>query len=156
MSDPQCDYPLVDEWKEAVEQRRKEEREITDRLERHRLRGREINGLRVAALCTKFRYSFDLDGTLCDTEGKDYANAKPRPEMIALVNALVDAGHQGEIVTGRGYLDGVPSEIKVAAYQLASWGCRCTKIGSRSPSNIVFDDKGWRVTRQRYAGYDWS
>ena len=38
-------------------------------------------------------YVFDLDGTICLTEGRDYAEAVPLAERIAAVNALFDAGH---------------------------------------------------------------
>ena len=28
----------------------------------------------------------DIDGTICETDGSDYRNAKPRPKQIAKIN----------------------------------------------------------------------
>ena len=89
----------------------------------------------------KFRYCFDLDGTLCDTEGMDYWNARPRPAMIALVNALYDAGHHVEIRTGRGYTTGLAGEWALASVQLRQWGCRVTKVGQKPSADVIFEDR---------------
>lgn len=98
----------------------------------------------------KFRYCFDLDGTLCDTDGMDYEHAKPRPAMIALVNALKDAGHTVTIITGRGMLYGndFPERVK-AVSQLASWGCRLPHVEAKTPGDVIFDDRGVTVMSER-------
>ena len=38
-------------------------------------------------------YCFDLDDTLCRTEGMDYENAKPIQKRLDRVNKLYDEGH---------------------------------------------------------------
>lgn len=98
-----------------------------------------------------FRYCFDLDGTLCDTEGMDYEHARPRPAMIALVNALRDAGHFVLIVTGRGALSGNRAMyLRQAADQLERWGIHHQEvIGTGGPYDVRFDDRGVTVMTER-------
>jgi len=48
------------------------------------------------------KYCFDLDNTLCLTEGKDYPNCKPFEDRIKIVNKLYDEGHEITIYTARG------------------------------------------------------
>ncbi len=44
----------------------------------------------------------DIDGTLCEAGGPDgYAEAAPKPEAIAALNALHEAGHTVILYTGR-------------------------------------------------------
>jgi hydroxymethylpyrimidine pyrophosphatase-like HAD family hydrolase len=37
-------------------------------------------------------YCFDLDGTLCNTDGNNYSDSTPNKERIELVNKLYESG----------------------------------------------------------------
>jgi histidinol phosphatase-like enzyme len=47
-------------------------------------------------------YYFDIDDTICTTEGLDYANAKPKLDIIKKINKLYDSGNQIIIWSSRG------------------------------------------------------
>ena len=47
-------------------------------------------------------YIFDIDGTIADTNEKDYCNATPDESIITLVNKLYDEGNKIIIFTARG------------------------------------------------------
>lgn len=49
---------------------------------------------------------FDIDGTVCDTDGNDYASSVPDEAIITLINYLYDHGHTIVIVTSRGTKNG--------------------------------------------------
>jgi len=38
-------------------------------------------------------YCFDLDGTLCNTDGNNYKDSTPKKDRIKIVNALYEEGH---------------------------------------------------------------
>ena len=46
-------------------------------------------------------FCFDIDNTICKTNGKDYKAAKPKKEIIKLINRLYDKGHTIKIFTSR-------------------------------------------------------
>lgn len=84
------------------------------------------------------RYVFDLDNTLCVTEGMDYANAKPIPERIAAVTRLFELGHHVTIDTGRA------AEHKALTMdQLRRWGptCHVVRVGQKPPAEVYVDDR---------------
>jgi len=91
-------------------------------------------------------YVLDLDGTLCDTDGMAYMDARPKPDAIARVNALFDAGHRVVIDSSRGYGSGVDWTEKTAE-QLARWGVRYHKLrcGAKLPADRYIDAKALRV-----------
>ena len=47
-------------------------------------------------------YCFDLDGTLCNTNGRDYKNSEPLSDRIKAVNKLYSEGNEIIIYTSRG------------------------------------------------------
>ena len=48
-------------------------------------------------------YCFDIDNTICITEGTDYENSKPIKERIEIINALKDEGNTIIFFTARAY-----------------------------------------------------
>ena len=64
----------------------------------------------------KMIYCFDIDGTICDTDGNDYENAVPRQDMISKINELYEH-HQIKLFTGRGCTSGIDWE-EFTEYQL--------------------------------------
>jgi len=47
-------------------------------------------------------YCFDLDNTLCETNGKKYFESTPLLDRIKIVNDLHEEGHYIKIYTARG------------------------------------------------------
>ena len=88
-------------------------------------------------------YCFDLDGTLCKTEGSDYENSTPIQSRIDRVNKLYDSGHIIYIETARGSFSGKDWE-SFTHNQLCEWGVRYNKLrtGIKFHADIFIDDKG--------------
>ena len=88
-------------------------------------------------------YCFDLDGTLCDTEGSEYESAFPKKERIDVVNKLYDQGHTIYIETARGVGSGIDWH-DVTADQLESWGVKyhTLRTGTKFHADVFVDDKG--------------
>lgn len=86
-------------------------------------------------------YCFDLDGTLCYTEGTQYENSTPIRPRIDAVNRLRDLGHTIIVFTGRGSVDEGVREM--TENQLKSWGIRCNRIIFGKPvADLYVDDRG--------------
>lgn len=87
-------------------------------------------------------YVIDLDGTLCHTQGRKYAEARPFPSRIARINALMQAGHRVIIDTARGSGTG-KDYYALTVKQLEEWGCTYTAlyVGSKTPGDVYIDDK---------------
>ena len=85
----------------------------------------------------------DIDNTICRTEGTDYANAKPIPERIAVVNRLYDAGNEIVIWTARGALRGVTLAMAtMTKRQLATWGVKFHQLRMDKPYfDTLVDDR---------------
>jgi len=90
-------------------------------------------------------YCFDLDGTLCTTEGGRYEKAKPIPEAIERVNQLYEAGHRIIIDTARGSGTG-QDYAELTRRQLQEWGLRCHELrcGAKIPADVYVDDRSLR------------
>ena len=88
-------------------------------------------------------YCFDLDGTLCETEGSDYPGSLPKYERIDVVNKLYDAGHTIIIETARGSGSGV-DWYGVTYTQLKNWKIKFhrLRVGTKIHADIFVDDKG--------------
>jgi len=88
-------------------------------------------------------YCFDLDGTICDTEGSDYEFALPNHERIDVVNGLYDEGHTIYIETARGSGSGIDWH-NVTVDQLESWGVKyhTLRTGIKFHADVFVDDKG--------------
>lgn len=100
------------------------------------------------------KITFDLDGTLCETNGTDYAGAMPIPERIAKVNSLYDEGHTITIWTARGSGTGA-DHYELTRAQVARWGIRhhvllVGKPGGKHPYDLFVDDKA--VNSETYFG----
>ena len=85
----------------------------------------------------------DIDNTLCNTPGTNYAAATPWRDRIAVVNRLFDEGHQVVIWTARGALNGVtPALRELTAAQLKLWGVRHHELRLDKPYfDLLVDDR---------------
>jgi hypothetical protein len=88
-------------------------------------------------------YVFDLDNTLCRTDGRNYTTAVPIPERIAAVNLLSDEGHVIVIETARGSVTGTPWGA-YTLQQLKAWGVKFDKlrVGTTAFGDVYVDDRG--------------
>ena len=82
---------------------------------------------------------WDIDGTLCSTDGKDYDNAEPDEAMITLLNSLYDHGHTIYIVTARGASSGINWKA-VTKHQLQKWGVKYHKLIMGYSKDLFVDD----------------
>jgi hypothetical protein len=89
-------------------------------------------------------FCFDLDDTLCKTNGCDYDNSQPYIERINLVNKLYNEGHTIFIDSARGSGTGIYWTTKTKK-QLDSWGLKYHKVrcGRKFAADIYVDDKAF-------------
>jgi len=90
------------------------------------------------------RFCFDLDGTLCRTEGQDYVNAEPIEDRIERVNELYARGHHIIIATARGQSEllAVRAEIlQMTRRQLARWQVRFHELHPKPFAHRYIDDR---------------
>lgn len=98
-------------------------------------------------------YCFDLDNTLCITNGNDYENSEPIYNMIEKVNQLYDTGHIILIYTARGMttykgnIDAVYDALYLfTKKQIELWGIKYHKLQLGKPSYDIFiDDKNMLI-----------
>jgi len=88
-------------------------------------------------------YCFDLDGTLCNTKGNNYAESSPKKDRIQVVNKLYDDGHTIIIDTARGCVSG-KNYFFFTMDQLKSWGVKfhTLRTGVKFGADLFIDDKG--------------
>lgn len=88
-------------------------------------------------------YCFDLDGTLCNTDGNNYKDSTPKKERIEIVNTLYEDGHTILIDTARGCVSG-KNYFLFTVEQLKSWGVKfhTLRTGVKFGADIFIDDKG--------------
>ena len=87
----------------------------------------------------------DIDGTICKTEGLDYASAVPIPGRIAVVNSWYDAGHTIIYWTARGALTGT-DWTPLTRQQLNEWGCRYHALDMDKPLfDEFYDDRAFNA-----------
>ena len=93
-------------------------------------------------------YCFDLDGTLCNTDGNNYKDSTPKKERIEIVNTLYDKGHTILIDTARGCVSG-KNYFFFTMEQLKSWGVKfhTLRTGIKFGADIFIDDKGIKDQR---------
>ncbi|MCX5796518.1 MAG: hypothetical protein NTY77_13575 [Elusimicrobia bacterium] len=97
-------------------------------------------------------YCFDIDGTLCTNTEGDYERARPRPEVIARVDALFAAGHRILLQTARGATTGIDWR-QTTERQLADWGVRYHELHFGKPTaDLYVDDKAVNVADWMRAG----
>lgn len=86
-------------------------------------------------------YCFDLDETLCLTEGEDYSAALPIESRISRVNSLFLEGHIVKIYTARGSKTGIDWR-RTTEDQLTRWGVKYHELHFGKPfADIYIDDK---------------
>ena len=100
-------------------------------------------------------YVFDIDDTICKTNGRDYKNSTPIKERINRVNEIYDEGHTVIFHTGRGM--GSSHNNVVLVYkryfeltknQLNKWGVKYDDLFMGKPAgDIYIDDKGIKDDR---------
>jgi CMP-N,N'-diacetyllegionaminic acid synthase len=93
------------------------------------------NGKKLSVCC-------DIDGVLATkTLGNDYAQAAPIVRNIALINRMVDAGHDVFLYTARGTMTGIDWQ-ETTRTQMCEWGVRYTKLMFGKPAaDIYIDDR---------------
>lgn len=86
-------------------------------------------------------YAFDLDGTLCDTMGRDYKSSVPRMKRIEHVNRLKQRGFRIIIFTARGASSGQDFRA-LTLEQLTQWGLSFDELVLGKPHfDLLVDDK---------------
>jgi hypothetical protein len=86
-------------------------------------------------------FTFDIDLTISDTEGNDYPNSKPRPDIVKIINDLYDEGNIIKIFTGRGSASGKDWRV-LTVDQLKEWGVKYHYLIMGKPDTDYFiDDK---------------
>jgi hydroxymethylpyrimidine pyrophosphatase-like HAD family hydrolase len=88
-------------------------------------------------------YCFDLDGTLCNTDGNNYNDSTPKKKRIEKVNELYEEGNTIIIDTARGSVSG-KNYFFFTVNQLKSWGVKfhTVRTGVKIGADIFIDDKG--------------
>ena len=88
-------------------------------------------------------YVFDLDNTLCKTEGSNYIDATPIKERIRIVNNLYDQGNTIIVETARGCASG-KNWFYLTVDQLKGWGLKfhTLRTGVKFNGDIFVDDRG--------------
>lgn len=98
-------------------------------------------------------YCFDIDGVICRTEGTDYENAEPIPEVIERIRALRRAGHVIRYYTGRGWGPNGTAEtgerwtrlLELTYRQLGKWGLPAGVVHRKPPADVYVDDRAVNV-----------
>ena len=92
---------------------------------------------------------FDIDNTICKTVGISYSSAKPKKEIIKIINQLYLNNYYIKIFTGRymGRNNENSNYVKKKYYlktkkQLESWNLKFHELIMGKPSyDLHFDDK---------------
>ncbi|MDA9665951.1 HAD family hydrolase [Bacteroidota bacterium] len=94
-------------------------------------------------------YCFDLDGTLCNTDGNNYKDSTPKKKRIEIVNTLYEDGHTILIDTARGCVSG-KNYFFFTMDQLKLWGVKfhTLRTGVKFGADVFIDDKG--IQDQRF------
>jgi len=86
-------------------------------------------------------YCFDIDGTICVTNGLDYESSEPIVERIEKINQLHAEGHIIKFLTARGSQTGI-DWTEVTKSQLMVWGARYHELHLGKPfADYYVDDK---------------
>jgi hypothetical protein len=90
-------------------------------------------------------YCFDLDNTICKTNGTDYANAEPIDSMIEKINKLY-SDNKIIINTARGSISKV-DYYDLTNKQLKEWGVLYHElyVGSKIHADYYIDDKNLSI-----------
>ena len=90
----------------------------------------------------KITYCFDLDGTICNTVDKQYANSTPYFEVINKINELYDAGNKITIFTARGGTSKIDYR-DLTLSQLTKWNVKFHELIDKNKPHfdVLIDDK---------------
>lgn len=102
---------------------------------------------------THMIYCFDLDNTICHTDGNNYKTSIPDKGMIDRVNSLYNIGHTIIIYTARGMTtykgnihDVYNNLFNLTKDQIDNWGIKYHQLNMAKPSYDVFiDDKNLSI-----------
>lgn len=98
-------------------------------------------------------YCFDLDNTICYTEGNNYNSSLPNNEFIDKINFLYESGHIIKIFTARG-MTSYKGDVSLVYFnlftktrsQLESWGVKYHQLILGKPSfDFFIDDKNLTI-----------
>tara|TARA_Y100001935_G_scaffold231513_1_gene212639 strand:+ start:474 stop:773 length:300 start_codon:yes stop_codon:yes gene_type:complete len=93
-------------------------------------------------------YCFDVDNTICITNGTDYKNSRPIKERIEMINTLKKKGNTIIFFTARGFVSKI-DQFELTQNQLKEWGVKYDKLYMGKPdADYYIDDKnddvfGW-------------
>jgi len=79
----------------------------------------------------------DIDNTICETIGTNYADAKPFYDKINKINNLYDAGHTIIYWTARGTGSGIDHSFLTIS-QFKAWGVKYHELMFRKPIYDIF------------------
>ena len=87
-------------------------------------------------------YCFDIDGTICHTDGSNYEGSTPFPEMVTVINSLYDQGHTIKMFTARGSVSG-KDWTDLTTQQLDDWGVKHHELimNTKPHYDLLVDDK---------------
>ena len=88
-------------------------------------------------------YCFDIDNTICLTNGNDYGNSKPIKKRIDLINKLYYQGNTILIDTARGSVTKI-DWYDMTKKQLCEWDVKyhLLRVGVKLNADFYIDDKG--------------
>jgi len=88
----------------------------------------------------------DIDGTICQTIGRNYESSQPIPEHIAKINRLYDEGNTIVYYSARGQVSGTNYKALTLS-QLREWGCKFHNLvlGHKPPYDLMICDKTKRI-----------
>ena len=96
-------------------------------------------------------YCFDIDETLCRTQGTNYLTSVPILDRIRKVNELFESGNIVKLHTARGSKTGVDWR-EVTENQLNDWGVLYHELAMGKPyADYYIDDKAINDM-----DFDWS
>jgi hypothetical protein len=97
------------------------------------------------------RFCFDIDGTICSTNGLDYSDSQPFLDRVEHINSLYEKGNHIIIFTARGTLSGIDHTVLTQS-QLSLWGLKYHELILGKPAaDVYIDDKG-----RNSEEYDWG
>ena len=83
----------------------------------------------------------DIDHTICNTTGTDYAGSKPMPDRIEKINKLYDEGDTIVYWTARGSVTGI-DHSELTKKQFKEWGVKYHELKfGKPPYDLFIDDK---------------
>lgn len=87
-------------------------------------------------------YCFDLDNTMCATQGNDYQNSQPYIKVIEIINKLYNSNNKIIIYTARGGTSGIDYH-DLTVNQLKVWNVNYHELIDKNKPHfdIFIDDK---------------